>query len=61
MNTRENINKRLINEIKKIEERENIKDFLENLLMEENSNSFGYVYKEEYKKMVSKYINKKDK
>ena len=61
MNKRENINKRLIDEIKKIKERENVKDFLENLLIEENSNSFGYAYKEEYKKLVNKYIDKKDK
>jgi uncharacterized membrane protein YheB (UPF0754 family) len=59
MNIKENINKRLLKEIEEIDDKENIKKFLEELLTEENYDSFGYAYKEEYRKIVNKFLNEK--
>lgn len=61
MSMKENINKRLLKEIKEIDDKENIKNFLEYLLNEENSDSFDYAYKEEYRKIVNKFLGKNNK
>ena len=55
---KENINKRLLREIKKIDAKESIKQFLEELLTEENSGSFHYTYKDEYRETINKFLNK---
>jgi len=61
MDTKQNINKRLIKEIRKIDCKQSIKDFLEELLIEENSSIIGYAYKETYKKLINKYVDKKER
>jgi len=54
---RENINKRLLSEIAKIDAPKNLKKFLEELLMEENCDSFAHAYKDQYKRIINKYIH----
>ena len=50
------INKRLIEEIKILKVPEELKSFLEELLMAENADLFKHEYKDEYKKLVQKAI-----
>jgi hypothetical protein len=54
---KENINKRLLTEIEKIDAPENLKKFLEELLMEENSGVCSHSYKDQYKKVINNYIH----
>lgn len=50
------INKRLIEEIKMLKAPEELKNFLEDLLMAENADLFKHEYKDEYKKLIQKTI-----
>ena len=50
------INERLITEIRMLKAPENLKNFLEELLMSENADLFKHEYKDEYKKLVQKVI-----
>lgn len=56
---KENINKRLLKEIAGIDAKKNLKELLEELLLKENSGILKHAYKEEYKRLISKYISKK--
>ncbi len=53
-----NINERLKKEIRNLDGDDGIKLFLEELLIEEISDTLKHAYKEQYKKLISKYINK---
>lgn len=50
------INNRLIKEIRMLKVPEELKNFLEELLMSENADLFKHEYKDEYKKLVQKVI-----
>lgn len=55
---KESINKRLVNEINKLKESDKLKNFLLEVLMQENANLINYAYKDEYGKLIESSINK---
>lgn len=53
----EKINKRLLKEIKDLDAPDKTKDFLEELLIKEKSNSIGWEYKNKYKDMIKNSVD----